>query len=77
MEEFFRDVFYDYLEIGSSSILVSRAYLQLVDVYTGVIRETTNWMLDDGYTGGPIGRTIALAAELPIKSTSSPSTTIF
>ena len=64
MEEFFRDVFYDYLEIGSSSRLVSRAYLQLVDVYTGVIRETTNWMLDDGYTGGPIGRTIALAAEI-------------
>jgi hypothetical protein len=64
MEEFFRDVFYDYLEIGSSSMVVNRAYLQLVDVYTAVIRETTNWMLDDGHTGGPIGRTIALAAEI-------------
>lgn len=64
MEEFFRDVFYDYLEVGSSSTLVSRAYLQLVDLYTAVIRETTNWMLDAGHTGGPIGRTIALAAEI-------------
>jgi hypothetical protein len=63
MEEFFRDVFHDYLEEGSSSSLVSRAYLQLVDVYTGVIRETTNWMLD-GHTNGPMGRIVALAADV-------------
>jgi hypothetical protein len=63
MEEFFRDLFFDFLDRGDSVRAIASAYLQLVDVYTGVIRETTDWLLPDSYTGGPVGRLIASAAE--------------
>ncbi len=63
METFFRDMFYDFLDRGDKEAMVRRAYLQLVDIYARVIRETTNWMLADQYTGGPVGRLIAAAAD--------------
>jgi hypothetical protein len=64
MEEFFRELFHDFLEEGDTNPSIRDAYLQLVDVYTGVIRETTNWMLQTGYTGGPIGQLLAGAADV-------------
>jgi len=63
MEAFFRDSFFDFLETGATDTHIRDAYLQLVDVYTRVIRETSNWMTAEGYAGGPVGRLIASAAE--------------
>lgn len=61
MESFFRDLFYDFEDAQRGS-LQSRAYVQLVDVYVRVLRETTNWMGVDSRTGGPVGRLIAATA---------------
>lgn len=63
MEAFFREVFHDFLESGDTNTTIKDAYLQLVDIYAGVIRETTNWMQEDNYTGGPVGRLLALSAD--------------
>src|SRR5690349_12932257 len=43
MEEFFKDVYYDFQATPSSSSTRS-AYTELVSVYTRVLRETTNWL---------------------------------
>jgi hypothetical protein len=64
MEEFLRDLFHDFLqERATAESEPVRAYRQLVQIYARVLRETTNWMLDDGRTGGPVGRLIAAAAD--------------
>jgi hypothetical protein len=63
MEEFLRDLFHDFLhERSSADSLPVVAYRQLVDIYARVLRETTGWMDGSGYTGGPLGRVIAEAA---------------
>ena len=38
------------------------AYADLVNLYLQVIRETTNWLSEDGRRGAPIGRLLADAA---------------
>jgi hypothetical protein len=63
MEEFFRDLFHDFLAEGESDPLVARAYTALVSLYRRVIGETTDWLLDDNRRGAPVGRLIAAAVE--------------
>jgi hypothetical protein len=64
MEEFLRDLFHDFLqERATANSRPVRAYRRLAEIYARVLRETTNWMTRDSYTGGPVGRLIAAAAE--------------
>jgi hypothetical protein len=62
MEEFFKDVYYDFVS-EEDSVPTRRAYIDLVGVYTRVLRETTNWLCEDTRTRAPIGRLIAAAAD--------------
>lgn len=62
MEEFFKDVFYDFTT-EENSVPIRRAYIDLVGIYTRVLRDTTNWLCNDGRTGAPVGRLIAAAAD--------------
>jgi hypothetical protein len=62
MEEIFADVFYDFGEAPTSKTALD-AYVDLVDLYLRVLRETTNWLSGDNRTGGPIGRLLAAAAK--------------
>lgn len=65
MEEFLRDLFHDFLgENDNANSEPVRAYRQMVEIYAGVLRRTTDWMHTDGYTGGPVGRIIAAAADI-------------
>jgi hypothetical protein len=63
MEEFFKDLFFDFQDVPNNTRLRS-AYTELVDLYVRVLRETTNWLCDDGRNGGPVGRLIADAAQV-------------
>ncbi len=63
MEEFFKDLFFDFSEKASDSPSIAAAYTALVDIYRRVISETTDWMNEDGRRGGPVGRLIAEAVE--------------
>lgn len=63
MEEFFKDLFYDF-QASPNSAPTRHAYIELVSIYTRVLRETTNWLCEDTRTGAPIGRLIAAAAEV-------------
>jgi hypothetical protein len=62
MEEFFKDVYYDFVT-QEDSVPTRRAYIDLVGVYTRVLRETTNWLCEDTRTGAPVGKLIAAAAD--------------
>ncbi len=62
MEEVFKDVFFDFQE-DNSDTLAREAYIALVDLYLRVLRDTTNWLCDDGRQGAPIGRFLADAAD--------------
>jgi hypothetical protein len=62
MEEFFKDVFGDFQDLEEDAG-VQAAYEQLVALYLRVMRDTTNWMTEDRYTGGPVGQLLAHAAE--------------
>jgi len=62
MEEIFKDVSYDFRENASDKAALN-AYIDLVDLYLRVLRETTNWLCADNRTGGPIGRLLAAAAK--------------
>lgn len=61
MEEFFKDLFFDFQDVPADAEL-RRAYTELVDLYVRVLRETTNWLCADGRQGAPVGRLIADAA---------------
>lgn len=63
MEEFFKNLFYDFSEEGASNPSVTTAYTALVDIYRRVISRTTDWMNEDGRKGGPVGRLIAEVVE--------------
>lgn len=60
MEEVFADVFYDFRETPSDT--TRNAYIDLVDLYLRVLRETTNWLCAPGRSGAPVGRLLAAAA---------------
>ena len=61
MEEVFKDAFYD-LDESPGDKAVLNGYIDLVDLYLRLLRETTNWLCEDRRTGAPIGRLIADAA---------------
>jgi hypothetical protein len=61
MERVFADVFYDFTDAPGTKGYLD-AYIDLVDLYLRVIRETTNWLSGDSRTGAPIGRLLAAAA---------------
>jgi hypothetical protein len=61
MEEVFGDVYYDFLENPSDALALG-AYIELVELYLHVLRETTNWLADDNRRGAPVGRLIDAAA---------------
>jgi hypothetical protein len=62
MEEFFKDVYYDF-QSNSREVSLRRAYIELVRLYTAVLRETTNWLCEDSRGGAPVGKLIADAAD--------------
>ena len=62
MEQVFADVFYDFNEAQSDSAMLN-AYIDLIDLYVRVLRETTNWLCENGRTGAPIGKLLAAAAK--------------
>ena len=61
MEQVFADVFYDFGEAPTDRAILA-AYVDLVDLYLRVLRETTNWLAADNRRGAPIGRLLAGAA---------------
>jgi hypothetical protein len=61
MEEVFGDVYYDFLENQSDAVALG-AYIELVELYLHVLRETTNWLAAENRGGAPIGRLIDAAA---------------
>ena len=61
MEEVFKDAFYD-LDETPADRAVLNGYIDLVDLYLRLLRETTNWLCYDKRKGGPIGRLLADAA---------------
>lgn len=62
MEEFFKDVYYDF-QAEPADTTRRRAYIELVRLYTTVLRETTNWLCEDSRMSAPVGRLVATAAE--------------
>lgn len=62
MEEFFKDLFYDF-QSSPNSVPTRAAYTGLISTYTRVLRETTNWLCEDSRRGAPVGQLIAAAAE--------------
>lgn len=62
MEQVFADVFYDFGEAPQTKSFRD-AYIDLVDLYLRVIRETTNWLCADQRRGAPIGQLLAAAAK--------------
>lgn len=62
MEEFFKDLFFDFQD-SPGHAPYRQAYTDLVDLYVRIIRDTTNWLAEDGRLGGPVGRLIADAAD--------------
>jgi hypothetical protein len=63
MEEFFKDIYYDF-QSAPTNHSARHAYIELVTIYTRVLRETTNWLCEDGREGAPVGRLIAAAADV-------------
>lgn len=61
MEEVFKDVSYDFRETPSNDTALN-AYIDLVDLYLRVLRETTNWLCAPKRRGGPVGRLLDAAA---------------
>lgn len=68
MEEVFSDVFFDFQEDRGNTAALD-AYIDLVDLYLRVIRETTNWLCEHSRSGGPIGKLLANAAAVADKVT--------
>ena len=60
MEEVFKDVFFDLEDTRTAA--VHSAYVELVDLYLRVIRETTNWLCEDSRSGAPIGQLLSAAS---------------
>jgi hypothetical protein len=66
VEEFFRDLFHDFIGEGEQRPEIVKAYTALVSLYRRVISETTDWMLDDRRVGAPVGRLIAEAVDASV-----------
>jgi hypothetical protein len=61
MEEVFKDAFYD-LDESPTNKLVLDGYIDLVELYLRLLRETTNWLCQDKRRGAPVGRLLAEGA---------------
>lgn len=61
MEEIFKDVSYDFRENPSDKTALN-AYIDLVDLYLRLLRDTTNWLCGPTRTGAPIGKLLDAAA---------------
>ncbi len=59
MEEFFKDLFFDFVAEPNSTGRVAGAYTSLIDIYRRVISDTTDWMIEPRRQGAPVGRLIA------------------
>src|ERR1700710_2375402 len=62
MEEIFKDASYDFRETPGNKVALD-AYIDLVDLYLRILRETTNWLCAPKRRGGPIGRLLDVAAK--------------
>ena len=62
MEEFFKDLFFDFSGEGETNPEIAGAYTDLLNIYRSVIGRTTDWM-NEGTTkrNGPIGRVVSWA----------------
>jgi hypothetical protein len=63
MEDFFRDLFHDFLSEGDVRPELVQAYTALVALYRRVISATTDWMCPDHRTGAPVGKLMAAACD--------------
>lgn len=63
MEEFFKDLFFDFSGESHTGTRITGAYTALIDIYRRVISETTDWMSEDTRKGGPVGKLIAHVVE--------------
>jgi hypothetical protein len=63
MEEVFKDAFYD-LDESPTNRVVLNGYVDLVDLYLRLLRDTTNWLCEDNRKGAPVGRLLAAAASV-------------
>jgi hypothetical protein len=61
MEEFFKDAYFDFRDRPTDR-RARAAYTDLVLLYNRVLRNTTNWLCDDGHYRGPLGRLIGAAS---------------
>jgi hypothetical protein len=61
MEEFFKDAYFEFRDRPLDRP-ARAAYTDLVVLYNRVLRETTNWLCDDGHERGPLGKLIAASA---------------
>lgn len=61
MEEVFKDAFYDLDETPNDKVVLN-GYIDLVELYLQLLRDTTNWLGSDSRRGAPIGRLLAEAA---------------
>jgi hypothetical protein len=62
MEDVFKDVFFD-LQDSPDDEDIKMAYVQLIDLYIRVLRDTTNWLCEDKRIGGPVGKLLAAAGD--------------
>jgi hypothetical protein len=63
MEEFFKDLFFDFVAEPNSKSQIAGAYTALIDIYRRVISDTTDWLIDPKRSGAPVGRLIAEIAK--------------
>lgn len=62
MEEVFKDVSYDFRETPGDKVALN-AYIDLVDLYLRVLRETTNWLCEPQRKYAPMGKLLDVAAK--------------
>jgi hypothetical protein len=62
LEEFFKDVYYDLVDVPGN-LAIRDTYVELVELYARVLRETTNWICERTRTGGPVGRLLAAVGD--------------
>jgi hypothetical protein len=62
MEEVFKDASYDFRETPNDAVALN-GYIDLVDLYLRVLRETTNWLCAANRKGAPVGQFLAACAK--------------
>jgi hypothetical protein len=62
MEDFFKDVYYDFIQEAEKDRHYASLYGQLVVIYRAVLLRTTNWVCD-GVADGPVSALLASVAD--------------